>query len=120
MGPRSAFSLAGLSLESKSLCGPLSLYEFSVQWVYTVTVGWVWRRQSSGLPAERRDRHVEDCSRAVGGGVCRVSWLVRAWILRVSLCQVGCSEAVGTVASRFEGAYLSVALGNRIFFLRLF
>ncbi|WZZ79189.1 hypothetical protein YC2023_099761 [Brassica napus] len=49
------------------LRGPLSLYEFSVQGVYTVTEGQVWRRQSSGLLFERRHRRVEVLSRAVGG-----------------------------------------------------
>lgn len=29
---------------------------------------------------------LEDFSRAVRGGICRVSWLFCAWILRVSLC----------------------------------
>ncbi|CAN7136218.1 unnamed protein product, partial [Brassica rapa subsp. narinosa] len=49
------------------LRGPLSLYEFSVQGVYTVTEGQVWRRQSPGLLFERRHRRVEVFSRAVGG-----------------------------------------------------
>nr|VDD34343.1 unnamed protein product [Brassica oleracea] len=49
------------------LRGPLSLYEFSDQGVYTVTEGQVWRRQSSGLLFERRHHRVEVLSRAVGG-----------------------------------------------------
>ena len=77
-------------------------------------MGRFWRRQFSDLSAERRHRRVVICSRAVGGCVCRVSWLVRVWILQIGLCQVGCSEAAGAVASRFEGAYLSVARGNQL------
>ena len=45
----------------------LSLYEISVQGVYTVTKGRVWRRQFSGLLFERRHRRVKALSRAVGG-----------------------------------------------------
>ncbi|KAF2606516.1 hypothetical protein F2Q68_00045402 [Brassica cretica] len=52
----------------------------------TVTTGWVWRRQSSDMSVEQRHRCMEDFSRAVRGGICRVSWLFCAWILRVSLC----------------------------------
>ncbi|KAF3587863.1 hypothetical protein F2Q69_00029328 [Brassica cretica] len=53
--------------------------------------GRVWRRQSSGLPFERRHRRVKALSRAISGAV----------------------------ASRFESDYLSVARGNRLFIFNL-
>ncbi|KAF2555192.1 hypothetical protein F2Q68_00015523 [Brassica cretica] len=53
--------------------------------------GRVWRRQSSGLPFERRHRRVKALSRAISGAV----------------------------ASRFESDYLSVARGNGLFIFNL-
>ncbi|KAG5375848.1 hypothetical protein IGI04_040444 [Brassica rapa subsp. trilocularis] len=47
-----------------------------------------------GLPFERRHRRVKALSRAVGGASV---WFGRA------------------IASRFEGAYLSIARGNQLF-----
>lgn len=37
---RGVHTLVVLLSESKPPCGPLSLYEILVQWVYTVMVGW--------------------------------------------------------------------------------
>ncbi|KAG2256156.1 hypothetical protein Bca52824_075450 [Brassica carinata] len=92
------FVMQGLSLFAPAMVrsgrvvrrSDLSLSTGVLQWQRAGCIwsaeGQVWR-QSSGLLFERRHRRVEVLSRAVGG----------------------------TVASRFEGAYLSVARGNLYF-----
>ncbi|KAF3508084.1 hypothetical protein F2Q69_00007020 [Brassica cretica] len=69
---RSASFPVGVLLEGWSLCGLLSLYEFLVKWVYTVTKGHVRRWQSSDPLSERQHLRLEILSRAVGGSICRV------------------------------------------------
>ena len=75
-----------------------------------------WRRQSPGRLDERRHRRLVVLSRAVGG--LAVGWVefVHARILLSYLVSVELSEAVGAVASRFEGTFLSVARGARFSF----
>ena len=75
-----------------------------------------WRQQSPGQLDERRHRRLVVLSRAVGD--LAVGWVefAHARILLSYLVSVELSEAVGAVASRFEGTFLSVARGARFSF----
>ncbi|KAG5378672.1 hypothetical protein IGI04_026514 [Brassica rapa subsp. trilocularis] len=75
-----------------------------------------WRRQSPGRLDERLHRCLMVLSRAVGGLAVRWVEFARARILLSYLVSVELSEAVGAVASRFEGAFLSVARSARLSF----
>ncbi|CDY55266.1 BnaCnng28680D [Brassica napus] len=75
-----------------------------------------WRRQSPGRLDKRRHRRLVVLSRAVRGLAVGYFEFARARILLSGLVSVERSEAVGAVASRFEGTFLSVACGARLSF----
>ena len=73
----------GVLLEGQLLGGLLSLYGFSVQWVYTVIGGMRWRRQTSDCPSERRHRRQVVLSSAVGS--ISVGWFGCVFVLGISV-----------------------------------